>query len=84
MSWNYVHHPYVSAPGPGRGWGLSPSEYREYAVECLRLAQRAANEDDRARLLGMAQAWRALADKAQAWRELANNLVQHTDEVGEY
>jgi hypothetical protein len=65
------------------GWGLSPS-YREYAAECLRLAQRAANEDDRAQLLGMAQAWHALADKAQAWRELANKLIQHTDEVGEH
>ncbi len=67
-----------------RGSALSPSEYREYAAECLRLAQRAANEDDRARLLGMAQAWRVLADKAQGWRELANKLVQRTDEVRDY
>ncbi len=59
-------------------------EYREYAAECPRLAQRAANEDDRARLLSIAEAWRELADKAQAWRELANKSVQQTDEVGDY
>ncbi len=49
-----------------KGVGVSPSEqYREYAAECLRLAQSAANEDDRARLVGMAQAWRELAGKLE-------------------
>jgi hypothetical protein len=38
-------------------------KYREYAAECLRLAQRAESEGDRARLVAMAQAWRELADK---------------------
>jgi hypothetical protein len=37
--------------------------YREYAAECLRLAHRAKNERDRARLVAMAQAWRELAEK---------------------
>jgi hypothetical protein len=41
-------------------------EYRSYAAECVRLAQRAANDEDRARLLTMAQAWRELADKRDA------------------
>jgi len=45
---------------------LSTAEqYRSYAAECLRLAQQAANDEDRARLLGMAQAWREFADKLE-------------------
>jgi hypothetical protein len=39
--------------------------YRNYAAECLRLAQSAANDEDRARLVNMAQAWRELADKLE-------------------
>jgi hypothetical protein len=42
----------------------SPDEYREYAARCLALAQKAESAEDRARLLQMAEAWRALADKA--------------------
>lgn len=38
-------------------------QYRNYAAECLRLAQTVTNDDERARLLSMAQAWRELADK---------------------
>ena len=44
---------------------LSAEQYRSYAAECLRLAQQATNAEDRARLLGMAQAWRELADKLE-------------------
>jgi hypothetical protein len=40
-------------------------EYRSYAAECLRLAQKARSDDERARLLSMGQAWRELADKAE-------------------
>ena len=40
-------------------------EYLQFAEECLRLAQQAADSDTRARSLDMAQAWRDLADKAQ-------------------
>jgi hypothetical protein len=40
-------------------------EYLEYAEECLRLAQQAADPDTCARLLDMAPAWRDLGDKAQ-------------------
>ncbi len=82
MSWNDVST-LTLRTRPERGCGLSPSEYREYAAECLRLAQRAANEDDRAELLGMAQKWRVLADKAQAWRWLANKMFPQTDAVGD-
>ena len=37
--------------------------YRRYAAECLALAQRAENPNDRARLLEMAHAFNELAAK---------------------
>jgi len=39
-------------------------DYRRYAAECLALAQRAENPNDRAKLLEMAQAFNQLAVKA--------------------
>ena len=63
MSWNAITGA-TFASKTCEGWGLSLSDtYREYAAECLRLAQSATNGEDRARLLSMAQAWRELADK---------------------
>ena len=44
----------------------SPQEYRGHAMECLRLAQQAADPADKARLLQMAQSWQDLADKLEA------------------
>ena len=44
----------------------SPDDYRRYAAECLALAQRASNADDKARLLQMAQTWLALAKKVES------------------
>jgi hypothetical protein len=44
---------------------MSEDEYRRYAAESLALAQKTTNLDDRTRLLAMAQAWIALADKAK-------------------
>jgi hypothetical protein len=44
----------------------SAEELRSYASRCLALAQRADNPGDKARLLQMAEAWKALADKAAA------------------
>jgi hypothetical protein len=38
-------------------------EYRRYAALCIALAQNMRSEQDKARLLQMAQAWRDLADK---------------------
>ena len=35
----------------------------EYAAECLAMAQRAENPDDKARLLLMGQAWQTLAQR---------------------
>jgi hypothetical protein len=37
-----------------------------YAAECLALAQRTTDANDKARLLDMAEAWRALALKREA------------------
>jgi hypothetical protein len=39
-------------------------DYRRYAAQCLALAQRAADQSDRARLLEMAHAFNELAAKA--------------------
>ena len=44
----------------------SVEELRSYASRCLELAQRADDPNDKARLLAMAEAWKALADKAAA------------------
>ena len=41
----------------------SKDDYLHFAAECIALAQRAADQNDKARLLQMAQAWRDLADK---------------------
>ena len=38
--------------------------YKQYASECLRLAQQTTDETQKARLLEMAEAWRRLADAA--------------------
>jgi hypothetical protein len=41
-------------------------DYRRYAAECLALAQRAQDPNDRARLLEMAHAFNELAVKASS------------------
>lgn len=40
--------------------------YRRYAADCLKMAQSAANDGDKARLLQMAETWRHLAELAEA------------------
>jgi hypothetical protein len=40
--------------------------YRRYAAECLKLAQSASNDGDKAHLLQMAETWRHLAKVAEA------------------
>jgi hypothetical protein len=40
--------------------------YRRYAADCLKMAQSAANDGDKAQLLQMAETWRQLAEVAQA------------------
>jgi hypothetical protein len=41
----------------------SAEEYRRHAAECLSLAQIAESTEDKTRLLDMAEAWRALAER---------------------
>lgn len=65
MSWNAITELTFALKAREGGVGDLPlsDTYRQYAAECLALAQGATNDDDRARLLSMAQAWRELADK---------------------
>ncbi len=44
-------------------------DYRQHALECLRLAQAADDARSKALLLEMAQAWVNLADQAKARAE---------------
>jgi hypothetical protein len=43
----------------------SAAEYRRYAAECLALADRLSDPDDKARLIAMAQAFLELANKQE-------------------
>ncbi|MFL5053371.1 MAG: hypothetical protein ACJ8D4_24970 [Xanthobacteraceae bacterium] len=38
--------------------------YRQFAAECLRVAQQSSSPDDKAMLLEMAETWRQLTDRA--------------------
>jgi len=40
-------------------------EYRQYATECLRVAQHTNNPSDKAMMLEMAQKWRELAERSE-------------------
>jgi uncharacterized protein with PhoU and TrkA domain len=40
------------------------ARYKEYAAECLRIAQQTNDAEQKARLLEMAHAWKRLADAA--------------------
>jgi hypothetical protein len=47
--------------------------YRRYAADCLKMAQSAANDSDKARLLQMAESWRDLAELAEAEAAVRDN-----------
>ena len=51
-------------------------EYRRYARQCLEIAPAFQDEEGRATLLGLAQAWLRLAHLAQANRHIADLAVQ--------
>ena len=40
-------------------------EYRRHAAECLRVAQRVTDPNDKALLIQMAEKWRELAEKVE-------------------
>ena len=44
----------------------SIARYRRYAAECLKMAQAAANDGEKALLLQMAETWKHLAELAEA------------------
>jgi hypothetical protein len=44
-------------------------DYRHYAAQCLALAQRAQDQNDRARLLEMARAFNELSAKAASQKD---------------
>jgi hypothetical protein len=44
---------------------MSAELYRDYALDCLRLAETTTAPDTKATLLGMAQCWVKLADQAE-------------------
>lgn len=50
--------------------------YRRHAAECLRLAEKATNPDEKAYLLYMANAWLNLADQAD--RNRKTDIVYET------
>jgi hypothetical protein len=54
----------------------SAEEYRRYARQCLEVAPAFQDEEARATLLGIAQAWLRLAYLAQANRHIAELAVQ--------
>jgi hypothetical protein len=39
-------------------------QYKEFAAQCVRLAQQATDANHKARLIEMAEAWQRLADQA--------------------
>ncbi len=44
-------------------WMTSPTQYREFAEECLRLAEQAKDDHHRNILKEMAEAWSELAEE---------------------
>jgi len=57
----------------------SPDYYRHLAAECLELAKKATDPNDKARLTQMAQAWVDLADKQQDRTTKTNQAHQASE-----
>jgi hypothetical protein len=54
-----------------------PAHFREFADQCVRLAQDAKNSDEKVILLRMAHAWRDLATE----EERLEQLIREADEA---
>jgi hypothetical protein len=52
-----------------------PEEFRRFAKECMRLAERVQSVDDKAALLSMAQVWIRLADQGYQVRQLTDGTA---------
>jgi hypothetical protein len=50
-------------------------EYRQYAAECLRVAQELSASEEKGRLLAMAQKWHELAKQAEGMRRADGAVV---------
>ena len=50
-------------------------EYRGYAAQCIRVAQRTKSPEDKALLLVMTEKWRELADKI----EKSSSKMDHSE-----
>ena len=48
-------------------------EFRRYAAECLRVAQKTNNPNDKAMMLEMAQKWRELAERSERESDTKKN-----------
>jgi hypothetical protein len=49
---------------------MAKVDYEAQAAECLKMARKASNPEQKALLLSMAQSWRSLAQNAQKIRGL--------------
>ena len=58
---------------------FSVIDYRRYAAECVRLAQRVDDPDDKARMLDMAETFRELADKYESINTGSKNTIRDED-----
>ncbi len=56
-----------------------PQEFRRFADDCLQIAERVAESDQRSRMMVMAQAWRRLADEAEHFEQLIREMDQAFD-----
>ena len=50
------------------------AQYRGYAAECVRLARQSREQHEKETLLGMAAAWRRLAEHAERGHESDSNI----------
>jgi hypothetical protein len=55
---------------------VSKIDYEQQAAECLRMAQKTTNPEQKTLLLSMAQSWRSLAQNAQNMQRLRSEAVE--------
>jgi hypothetical protein len=55
-------------------WDMARAdEFRRYAAECVRVAQKTNNPNDKAMMLEMAQKWRELAERSERESDTKKN-----------
>jgi hypothetical protein len=53
---------------------MEPMDFRKFAEDCIRLAERVQSVEDKSALLSMAQAWIRLADQGHEVRRLIGEI----------